>query len=255
MTEGPADTGFTAALRRLPSAQKSARGAPAYSRFVNRPAGKYLAATAYRLGMTPNQVTAVSALFTFSGIAIIALVRPSPLLGIVVGAALALGYALDSADGQLARLTGGGSTSGEWLDHIVDSAKIASLHLAVLISYYRFSDLDRAYLLVPVGFQVVAVITFFGLILGDQLRRQHRVDRSLPAGTRASTLRSLAVLPIDYGLLCLVFLLLGVQPLFSICYAVLFAANIGYLALALVKWFREMAALDSAPEKTATENS
>ena len=52
------------ALRDLQAAQKSSKGAPAYSRFVNRPLGRRFAAAAYRLGATPNVVTAVSACFS-----------------------------------------------------------------------------------------------------------------------------------------------------------------------------------------------
>ena len=57
--------------------------------------------------------------------------------GVVVSLLLILGYALDSADGQLARLLGGGTPEGEWLDHVIDSAKLATIHLAVLVSLYR----------------------------------------------------------------------------------------------------------------------
>ena len=61
------------------------------------------------------------------------------------------GYALDSADGQVARLTGGGSLLGEWLDHMIDSTKIAALHLAVLLHACRHTDLPAGWLLVPLG--------------------------------------------------------------------------------------------------------
>ena len=126
-------------VRRLAQAQKTSKGAPAYSRFVNRKAGRYLAAVAYRSGRTPNQVTTVSAAFSAVAIALAALLRPR-CVGVVVSVLLAVGYAFDSADGQLARLRGGGTPAGEWLDHVVDSAKICALHLAVLVSFYRFGD-------------------------------------------------------------------------------------------------------------------
>jgi phosphatidylglycerophosphate synthase len=243
-TSEPAKAGgFRAALERLPSAQKTAKGAPAYSRFVNRRAGGYLAAAAYQLGMTPNQLTGVSALFTFAGIVTIALAEPTALIGIVVCLALVIGYALDAADGQLARLRGGGSTSGEWLDHIVDAAKISSLHVAVLISGYRFFDLPRGYLLVPIGFQIVAAVMFFAMILNDQLRRGLGVERDT-AGM-PSIVRSLLVVPTDYGLLCLTFLILGFHTAFAIVYGVLFVANLLFLVAALRKWYTEMAALDA----------
>src|SRR5829696_6747744 len=102
------ERGFAASLCRLAGAQKPAAfGSPAYSRFVNRRIGRYLAAAAFELRLTPNQVTAFSALCSLAGIVAIATVRPSWWLGVGVALALALGYALDSADGQLARLRGG----------------------------------------------------------------------------------------------------------------------------------------------------
>lgn len=240
-------SGYTAALRKLPALQKAARGAPAYSRFVNRRAGRYLAAAAYQVGATPNQITGLSALFTFVGIAAVALVRPSVLLAVLVCLALVVGYALDSADGQLARLRGGGTNSGEWLDHIVDSAKISALHLAVLIAGYRFSELPRGYLLVPIGFTVVAAVMFFGMTLNDQLRRMHRASTGGSPSElgRPSTLRSLLVVPTDYGLLCLSFLLLGFGTVFATVYALLFVTNLAFLLVALGKWFRDMSALDA----------
>ena len=74
--------GFAQVVARLAAAQKArAPGAPAYSIYVNRPLGRLLAAAAYLAGLTPNAVTAISAVFTFSGIVIIALVPPSPLTG------------------------------------------------------------------------------------------------------------------------------------------------------------------------------
>ena len=134
----PTRPGYRATVARLAGAQKTTKGAPAYSRFVNRPAGRGLAAVAYLLGMTPNMVTAVSAAFSFAGIGVLIFWHPSALTGMIVCLCLALGYAFDAADGQLARLRGGGSISGEWLDHMVDATKISALHLAVLIGVYRF---------------------------------------------------------------------------------------------------------------------
>lgn len=231
---------------RLMNAQKTTKGAPAYSRYVNRPLGRQAAAVGYRLGMTPNSVTAVSAVFSFTGIAVIALLRPSWSTGVLVALCLVVGYALDAADGQLARLRGGGSLSGEWLDHMIDATKISSLHLAVLVSLFRFSDLPAGWLLVPIGFAVVGAAMFFGMTLNDQLRRQHRAAGHAVVGpTRTSTLRSLAVIPTDYGLLCWVFVLLGSGVLFFWTYAALFVGSAGFMLLAARKWFRDMRALDS----------
>ena len=52
--------------------------------------------------------------------------------------------------------------------------------------------------------------------------------------------------PTDYGFLCLIFLTLGAPPVFFVIYGLMFVANAGHFALALVKWFRDMRALDAA---------
>lgn len=230
------------ALVRLRSSQKTSKGAPAYSRYVNRKFGRYLAAVAYVAGRTPNQVTAASAMCTFAGIAVIALVRPTVLSSIGVLLLLVLGYALDAADGQLARLRGGGSAAGEWLDHIVDACKIATLHLAVLICWWRFYETKSVVLAIPLIFGAVASVMFFAMILTDQLRRAHRgsAQMRLQGEGSSSPLYSLAVMPTDYGLLCVVFVLLFWHPAFITVYGLIALANLAFAALALPKWFREV---------------
>jgi phosphatidylglycerophosphate synthase len=241
----PGDRTLRATLRRLRGAQKGAAGAPAYSRFVNRSAGRLLAALAYSAGLTPNAVTAISAAWTSAGLALLLTLTPSWPTGIAVAACLLAGYAFDSADGQLARLRGGGSPAGEWLDHMVDAAKAVAVHLAVIVVLYRFAPLDRgAVLLIPLGYALVDVVHLFATLLNEQLRRNHgRPERAHTEGRRPSTLRSVLVLPTDYGVLALAFALLGAPLAFLTLYGVLFVGTAGYLALALVKWFHEMGEL------------
>lgn len=244
-TERPTE-GYRATVARLASAQKgAASGAPAYSIYVNRKLGRFIAAAAYRAGLTPNAVTGLSAALTFTGIVLLATVEPVWWSGVLIWILLAAGYAFDSADGQVARLRGGGSAAGEWLDHVVDALKISSLHLAVLISAYRFFDLPSdAWLLVPIGFSIVANVTFFAMILNDQLKyvRGRKGTAETGGGSRV---RSFLVIPTDYGLLCFVFVLLGAPHVFFAVYGLLFLANAGFLLLAAVKWFRDMVALDA----------
>ncbi len=241
---------FSGALAKTSGVQKTSKGAPAYSRFVNRRLGRYLAAAAYALRMTPNQVTLVSALFSYAAIATIALVRPSGWMAAGVTVGLVLGYALDSADGQLARLRGGGSVAGEWLDHMVDCAKIASLHLAVLVSFYRFFHLARPEsLFLPGAFEIVAIVFFFGTILTDQLRRA-QVPAGQPAAApdaHAPLWRSLVVLPTDYGLMCLVFATVAFPRVFMTLYALLFLGTLVFLIAVSVKWYREISAFGRRP--------
>jgi len=207
-------------VRQLAAAQKTTRGAPAYSRFVNRRAGRLLAAGAYLLGLSSNAVTMISALFSYTAIILLAAVRPTVPLGIAVCLLLLIGYAFDSADGQVARLGGTGSIRGEWLDHVVDAGKMAALHLAVMISLYRGFDLrHEAVLLIPMLFGLSASVWFFALILTEKLRPAR------PAGGHHSTLRAVLVLPTDYGIFCLVFVVLGFHQLFLVVYGLLFAAQ------------------------------
>ena len=48
------------------------------------------------------------------------------------------------------------------------------------------------------------------------------------------------MLPNDYGVLCLSFLLLGFGDAFVLAYSALAAMNIVLLSLALPKWYREI---------------
>ncbi|WNB85077.1 CDP-alcohol phosphatidyltransferase family protein [Cellulomonas sp. ATA003] len=242
-TAGP-DTPETylCTVRRLAAAQKpAARSAPAYSRYVNRRIGRYLAAWAFRAGLSPNAVTGISALFTFTGVALLMAVPPSSWSGVTIALLLLVGYAFDSADGQVSRLRGGGTPAGEWLDHMVDAAKVSAMPLAVLVGFARFDAAPEGWLLVPLSFSVVSAVLFFGMILTEQLRRQHgQQSLAVDAPGRPSWLRALLVAPMDYGLLCLSFVLLGATDVFMVVYTVLFAATTAFTVLASVKWFREM---------------
>ncbi|TXJ04386.1 MAG: CDP-alcohol phosphatidyltransferase family protein [Aeromicrobium sp.] len=238
--------GFGENLTALRSAQKPSRGTAAYSRLVNRPLGRIVAAWAHSVGISPNQATFVSAIFSGSAIALIALVKPTWWLGIVIAFLLAGGYVWDSVDGQLARLRGGGSKSGEWLDHTIDCFKTLTLHLAVLISWFRFAESDNdAWLLAPIAFTIIAAATYFGLILMPTLRPATTTDPStLPP---ENPLRMFLILPTDYGFQCLLFVLSGWWLGFAIAYSTVAALCGLALTAALRKWWRELRELDGAP--------
>lgn len=168
---------YRTALADLAAAQKPARNVQAYSRWVNRPAGRRLAAAAHVLGLRPDQVTALSAVVTLGSVVALAVAPPGPATGAAVWAGLALGYALDAADGQLARLTGGGTPFGEWLDHLLDAVKTATLHLAVAVHLYLAvpaAQHPAPVLLVPLAWSAASCVMFFGQMLIDQLRRAGR---------------------------------------------------------------------------------
>ncbi|MFT3860675.1 CDP-alcohol phosphatidyltransferase family protein [Micropruina sp.] len=235
---------FGASFEQLRAAQKNSTGAPLYSKLVNRPLGRVFAAAAHQFGLTPNAVTGISAAFTFAGIIVLAVAPLGVTTGLVVGVLLVLGYALDSADGQLARLRGGGSLDGEWLDHVVDSVKLATIHLAVLVAAYR-SGAPQWFLWVPIAFAVAQNVYFFGMIATDLVLREHHA-RTAPGtpfaaprfGQNSATLVSVVRITIDYGFLCVAFVLLGVPWLFGAIYTVMAVCMVGYTALAAIRWFR-----------------
>jgi len=238
---------FRSALTRLAGAQKPGRGAPPYSRWINRRMGRVIAAGAYTIGATPNGVTAVSALLTTGGLVLIAFVAPVWWLGLAIAAFLVLGYAFDAADGQLARLRGGGSRAGEWLDHMVDVTKTCVLHSVVLISFLRFGGIPSdAFLLVPLGYLTVSIVLFFGLMLVDQLRRSARLQLPDPNPPRGSgMLQTLVAIPTDYGIVCLAFAVFGWRELFVVVYTALFAAHTLVLLAVLARWWRELRSIDA----------
>lgn len=234
-------------VRRLAAAQKPAsKGSPPYSVLVNRRLGRVFAALAFHVGLTPNQVSLISGGFTATGIALLALVAPSWPMAVAVTAALVVGYGLDSADGQLARLRGGGSPVGEWLDHVLDSAKIATLHLAVLIGWYRFTDLADGWLLVPLAWGAIGSVLFFAMWITERMRRELTPDGAAEEPAGQSWLRRVLLLPTDYGVLTLVMVSLPVTGLFVALYTLLFTGTLLFLVAALPKWFLEISRLGAA---------
>jgi phosphatidylglycerophosphate synthase len=228
--------GVRESYRRLASAQKPGSGVPFYMRAVNRRLGRLIAASAAQSGITPNQVTALSGLVFLAGIAL--LVGRPPSIWIAAGVVIALegAFALDAADGQLARLTGRGSLAGEWLDHVVDAARLLLLHLAVAVALTLHADVDRVWLLVPMAFGVAASVRFFGLTLAEKLT----ADSGSQPTTRPGS--GWVQSPADAGIINLVFLLWPWTSAFLAGYAILAAANVALLLATLARKYRALAA-------------
>lgn len=220
-------TTFGESLQALAGAQKPLRGAPAYSRWVNRPFGRVLAALAARLGWSPDRVTLIGSSATALAVVLIAVAPRAGTTALVVPGLLVVGYGLDAADGQLARLLGRASAAGEWLDHVLDAAKLQALHLAVVVCWW--GDGERGSVLaVPLVFAAVSS-TLFAAQLVDA-----RVGRP---GRRASVARSLLVAPTDYGVLCWSFALWWHRGAFTFVYAALAVATLLFAAAALPGWY------------------
>lgn len=232
---------------RLAAAQKDSKGVALYSRWVNRPLGRLFAVLAYRVGLSPNQVTAISAVFTFAGILLLATMPPTWPVAIGVAALLVLGYALDSADGQVARLSGTGSPAGEWLDHVIDAAKAVCVHVAVLVHWYLNFELPAAALLIPLTFAVVYSVWFFAEILTQTLERLHPVSEGRPR--KRPFLQPVLALPADYGVLATTFLLVAVPSWWVPLYTALAVLNTLMLGRQLTSWYRRVKNLQPRPKQ------
>ncbi|MBW3085260.1 hypothetical protein KEM60_01457 [Austwickia sp. TVS 96-490-7B] len=240
-TASPVRPSYRDNLALLTSRQKRGYTVAAYSHYINRPMGRRLAAAAAVLEMTPNQVTAISMIASYAGMALLCLVAPSPLVGVGVGVCLIAGYALDSADGQLARLQGSAGPAGEWLDHVSDQARTVSLHLAVLIWLWRYVDVPAWAFLLPMLWTVVLSTRFFGQILAGQLQLKRAGGVEAAAAIGGASRHQILLLPMDNGVICLAFVLVGAPALFLWVYGALLAANTVSTVASLRRRHRELA--------------
>ncbi|AKK07872.1 CDP-alcohol phosphatidyltransferase family protein [Corynebacterium testudinoris] len=244
MTELPQDSWrerYRWARTSLDGAQKTGQGVPAYTRWVNRRGARVVAAVGYACGWTPNMVTAMSALLSLAGMILLLIFPPAAWLGVPVAALLAAGYLFDSADGQLARLSGRSSKTGEWIDHVVDAFRSPAIHLvtAVAIMIYRPDSWWLA--LVALGYSLITSGQFLSQILAEAF-----VKKAGRPQTRGGDKRSWILLPTDPGTLCWSFILWGVSPLFAVVYTLLAAIAAAHSAVSLRRRFRDLSALDNA---------
>ncbi|MBN9613564.1 MAG: CDP-alcohol phosphatidyltransferase family protein [Actinobacteria bacterium] len=217
----------------LRSAQKPGGGVPAYMRWINRPIGKALAAVAATLGLTPNAVTLLSFCSSMLGLAIMVVAGPSWGSGLAAAACLALGFALDSADGQLARLTGSGGPAGEWLDHVVDAIRQPVIHLSIAATVLLHLPQSPWLAVVAAVFAVVSSGQFLSQILAEQLMRARGAAKPEPS----NRMKSLLLLPTDTGVLCWAFVLWGAPQLFAWVYTGLVLMNAVHAAVSMRrKW-------------------
>lgn len=250
MTTLQHDHTYGSALLGLQRAQKPGAGVSLYLRYVNRPIGRRLAAASAAAGLSPNQVTALSSACSLVGFAIIAGARPTVGTTLLAFVALFLAYALDSADGQLARLTGRGSAAGEWLDHVVDMGRTVLFHLILAVALFRFADVEAGWLLVPLCFAVVTSTRFFALMLTPQLSKADPTA-SLPAEQGGNLTGSLIQLPADTGILNLVVLLLPWPPLFLAAYGLALLANTVLAVATFIRKFRSLSTSDRPVQETS----
>lgn len=232
---------FRQARATLDAAQKPGAGVPAYTRWVNRRGARVVAAGGAALGWTPNHVTAASALLSTIGMCLLLLMEPAPWSGPLVALALAAGYLFDSADGQLARLTGASSSTGEWIDHVVDAFRSPAIHLTTAVALMIHRP-ESAWL---AGVALVYALVTSGQFL-SQILAEAFVRRAGRPQTRGGDLRSWVLLPTDPGTLCWTFALWGLAEAFSILYTALAVIAVLHCAASLRRRHRDLRAVDAA---------
>jgi phosphatidylglycerophosphate synthase len=166
----------------ITDAKESASGAPTYDTFWESRGrqsfwltrnfgyriGAYLALVAYRLGLKPAMLTALSLITTFAA-CIAALSIESPFLaGAVLLIGLLLGYCFDCADGPLARVTGRASLFGALLDKSADAICALSIPLLLSTSVAPAGDATTFALLL-----VLAIVPRSVLMIALWLKEAH----------------------------------------------------------------------------------
>lgn len=236
---------FSKRFRCLKSAQKRSKGVPVYTLYINRPVGRLIAAASPQW-VTPNVLTGIGAFLTYLSMVLLMFFAEAGLyVQWFIGVLLIVGFFFDSADGQLARLRRQGSLSGEWLDHVLDSGRIALIHIATLWFLIRNQVASPT---VAVGvsafFALAAVTVFYGGTLFEKLlpiktHVQHEEYLDGPV-RRQMLLRSVLLLPIDYGILCWSFVLIPWPRLFFLVYGVLCVMQVVGTSMLLLKWYRRL---------------
>lgn len=137
-------------------------------RWFSRPAAAALVGVLRRTPITPNQVTALAASFGVAAGVLLAFGQ-----GVLSAAALAAFMALDCADGQLARIRGGGGYLGRAVDGLGDYATGVAVHLGMLVLMLR-QGMD---LPLTLGLVLGAAVSMsWSSFLLDRYKRRYRGD-------------------------------------------------------------------------------
>lgn len=229
---------YAEARRALASAQKAGAGVPAYLRWVNRPLGGQAAVIAATWGGSPNGVTALSATVGAVGVGVLA-GFPEWWAGPVSAVLLLIGYILDSADGQLARIQGRGGPAGEWLDHVVDGVRAPLVHIAVAVHLLR-TDAALWLVLVAALFSVLVSGWFLSQLLAEKLLPKE--PRSTE-DSRRGILESFIKQPQDPSTTYVILAFIGLPVVFAVLYTALFAWHVLIFAGSLRRKHAQLVAL------------
>lgn len=152
-----------------------------------------------RLGVSPSAVTLLGGLTGMAGAVLLGVAQRAGSLWLS-GGLLLLSYALDCADGQLARATGRTSPMGGWLDVTVDAVIVAFLSTSLAAALSRGDRPDLAFLLAS----VFAAARTAALFTATRVRSSEHggIRLSGVVGIARTAYTSVTDTPFVYVLLC-----------------------------------------------------
>ena len=209
---------------------------------------RVVAAACAAFGWTPNFVSFISVCFSTLGLIVLVAFEPAWWTGLIVGTALAVGFMFDSADGQVSRVTGASSKTGEWVDHVADAFRSPAIHFctAAAVMVYR-----------PESWWLAIVALVYGWVTSGQFMSQILAEQFVRAAgrkqTRGGNLRSFVLLPTDPGVLCWSFVLWGFGVPFMVLYTFLAVIAVAHSSISLRRRFRDLRALDAAAKEAAKQ--
>lgn len=134
--------------------------------------------TASRTRITPNQLTVCALLL---GIGSAACFLQADWRWLIAGAIVYhLSFLLDCMDGKVARLTGGGSVFGSWLDYVFDRLRVLICAMGLMVGQYRATGHDY-YLLLGVLVVFLDMLRYLDALEVAKVRRtmRSRIKRRL----------------------------------------------------------------------------
>ncbi|MFH1436040.1 MAG: lysylphosphatidylglycerol synthase domain-containing protein [Pseudomonadota bacterium] len=209
------------------------------SRHLNRKLSVPASRLLVKLGVTPNMVTTGVLLMGLLATALVFFPEHLWIAAIL----FQLGSVFDGSDGEVARLTFGGTRSGAWYDSIADSVRYVSFYAALDISL-ALAGGSPVYVVGAITFIVLSVVSVVLMILHLKMNSDRAVffavsqeiedipDDKKTWWHRLSILLS-PLFKLDFlALLTMVLILLGLAPVvfgITIFCSVLMAVNVFYL--------------------------
>ena len=179
-----------------------------YTVYINRKLGVIIANATPEF-VTPNGLSFFGFLVFIVGLFL--LVQSSTHVdSILVVIIFLFQYAIDSADGVLARKRKVSSDIGEWLDHSLDGIRIPLLHIAVLIFFFKS---DGYINIVELSAFSLSIIAMSGNYISNILKVKILSVRSGSYVEKMVGMRRIGIklmlIPADFGIYYFIFLLLA----------------------------------------------